>query len=338
MRIVLSAASVCSTAVALTIILTGCGTTAPKTPPEPIMPGTEVIGPEILKVPTTGKGGKSTRSLPKETTTYTVAKGDTLAGIAKRFKVKESDIIAINGIINKNKIRSGQKIELPGKVNVNTPRPVRKTVKKPVSPKADVAEGVAAVNVAGGTVYVVKSGDSLSKVASQHGVKIAALRAANSMTSDKINVGQKLVIPAGENKSVAPAVPAVSPAPAAAAPAMAPSVPGASAAPVIPAVVPAASAAPAPAVSAPKSAAAPAPVAPVVKAPAAPVQPAPAVAPAAAAASAPQFRPHKVEADEDLYSIAMMWGVSVDEIKKANNLAPDAVVKPGQTLKIPSVR
>ncbi|TAN38185.1 MAG: LysM peptidoglycan-binding domain-containing protein [Verrucomicrobia bacterium] len=48
----------------------------------------------------------------------------------------------------------------------------------------------------GGGDYVVKSGDSLSKIASAHGITLAALMEANGIkNSNQIRVGQKLVIP-----------------------------------------------------------------------------------------------------------------------------------------------
>jgi membrane-bound lytic murein transglycosylase D len=44
---------------------------------------------------------------------YTIRKGDTLDGIAKRFRTTPSAIVALNGIANKHKIRPGQRIYLP---------------------------------------------------------------------------------------------------------------------------------------------------------------------------------------------------------------------------------
>jgi LysM repeat protein len=46
------------------------------------------------------------------------------------------------------------------------------------------------------------------------------------------------------------------------------------------------------------------------------------------------YRIHTVERDEDLYSVAMMWGVSVARLKEINSLS-STVLKPGQRLKIP---
>ncbi len=51
-------------------------------------------------------------------------------------------------------------------------------------------------SVAAENVYVVKSGDSLSKIAASHGVKTAELKELNQITDpNKIRVGQKLILP-----------------------------------------------------------------------------------------------------------------------------------------------
>jgi nucleoid-associated protein YgaU len=45
------------------------------------------------------------------------------------------------------------------------------------------------------TLYVVKSGDTLSRIAKVHGTTIKALKAVNGLASDRIIVGAKLKIP-----------------------------------------------------------------------------------------------------------------------------------------------
>jgi LysM repeat protein len=47
----------------------------------------------------------------------------------------------------------------------------------------------------GNTSYSVREGDSLGKIARQHGIGVKALKDANSLTSDRIRVGQMLLIP-----------------------------------------------------------------------------------------------------------------------------------------------
>ena len=122
-----------------------------------------------------------------KTTDYVISKGDTLSGIAHRYGVSYADIMDLNKITNPNKIFVGQKIVLPGKVDVS----------KPV--KRSQASGRTSRPIpAGSQVYVVKKGDCLSKIASRAGVKTTSLMDANGLTNkDMIKVGQKLVIPAG---------------------------------------------------------------------------------------------------------------------------------------------
>lgn len=60
--------------------------------------------------------------------------------------------------------------------------------------------GTAATSGGKGGVYVVKSGDTLGKIAKQNGVKLADLMAANNLSekdAKKLYVGKKLTIPAG---------------------------------------------------------------------------------------------------------------------------------------------
>ena len=48
----------------------------------------------------------------------------------------------------------------------------------------------------GGETYIVKSGDTLTKIAKQYGTTVKAIEAENNLTTTRIKVGQKLKIPA----------------------------------------------------------------------------------------------------------------------------------------------
>ncbi len=129
---------------------------------------------------------------------YTVAKGDSLAKIAKKNSVSLKALEAANPGVVPTKLKVGQKLTIPagGKTSAD----------------ATAAPAVAGSEV--GTSYTVKSGDTLTKIAKAHGVKIKALQAANNLTTTKIKVGQKLTIPAKAEAAAPVAAPVVDTTPA----------------------------------------------------------------------------------------------------------------------------
>jgi LysM repeat protein len=120
---------------------------------------------------------------------YKIAKGDTLAVIAKKNGVSLKALEAANPKLNPKKLKIGDKVTIPAA----TPKGV------------SVTTAGAATD---GNSYTVKPGDTLGKIAKAHGTTVAAIKAANSLTTDRINVGKKLILP-----SKADATP-VTPAPA----------------------------------------------------------------------------------------------------------------------------
>jgi len=141
--------------------------------------------------------------------------------IAKRFDVGTKELMVLNGLSDQNKIFVGQKLVLPGKVDLSAPAPARPA--RPVVPE-------------GAGVYEVQPGDCLSMIAQKCGTTTAAMLEANGLASpDKIMVGQKLVVPGGRVPPPAAAAPAPAPAPAPpAAPAPVPAAPSPAPAPPAP--------------------------------------------------------------------------------------------------------
>jgi LysM repeat protein len=116
---------------------------------------------------------------PAPTQEYTVLKGDSLSTIAKKFPgVTVKQIQEANPTVQPTKLQIGQKLIIPA------PSPTTSTAAAPTT------------TAAGEQLYKVKSGDTLTKIATDHGVTVRALRTANNLTTDKIVVGQELKIPA----------------------------------------------------------------------------------------------------------------------------------------------
>lgn len=68
-------------------------------------------------------------------------------------------------------------------------------VDEPETPKNDEPKKEEVKSSKGGSVHVVKSGDNLGRIAEKYHVKMDALRKANNLSNDQINIGQELKIP-----------------------------------------------------------------------------------------------------------------------------------------------
>ena len=147
---------------------------------------------------------------------YVVKSGDTLFLISKRTNYRQAAILAANPGLNPKRLRVGQKIKMPGaiaaapavaKVAAAEAKPEEKYSGNKVMPaaapssaaantKAPVKTKNAFVAYEGPTKeYVVKSGDSLGKIASEYGISIRALKALNGLQANQLRAGQKLKVP-----------------------------------------------------------------------------------------------------------------------------------------------
>lgn len=282
--VIFAVVSVHVVAVSAFFLAQGCGTTRSVSgqPPEVVMPPVPPPVTRTVIPPTPRHPARPPVTHTSETKTYVIAKGDTLSQICSRLGVSQGEVMRLNNIKNPNLIRVGQKLLLPGGVNVEK---IQKPVSKP-EPKVPAGAGT----------YVVVKGDSLSVIAHRHGTTVAALRKANGISGDIIRVGQKLVIPGAETAKPVSTEPAGS------------------------------------SEQKPETVLLPQPdVTDLMDMPA--EEP-----PAATVPSEPRtpgkFKDYTVSANEDLYSVAMQWGVSVAELKEINGLA-DTDLNPGQVIKIP---
>lgn len=108
---------------------------------------------------------------------YTVQYGDTLSRIARLFNTTVETLAQMNGIVNPNQIQVGQQLNIPG------PPPAPEPAPTPVP-------------VVETRTYVVRPGDTLSRIAIRYGVSMSALIQANNIRNPHlIYWGQVLVIP-----------------------------------------------------------------------------------------------------------------------------------------------
>jgi LysM repeat protein len=69
--------------------------------------GTDIRAGQTLSIPGPGLRKVALR-------THTVAAGDTLSGIARRYGVSTADLARANGLTDKHRIRPGQTLTIPG--------------------------------------------------------------------------------------------------------------------------------------------------------------------------------------------------------------------------------
>ena len=123
---------------------------------------------------------------------YTVRRGDSLWSISRQFGVTIQNIVDANPGINPDSIQYGQKVMVPDHLSNGT------------SGRGDSAAGSGPELPPGASTYTVKAGDFLARIANQHGTTVGAIRQANRLTSDLIQVGQVLVIPGGTDRGADP--------------------------------------------------------------------------------------------------------------------------------------
>ena len=126
---------------------------------------------QILRIPGSNEGNEIVP--PSGNVTYTVQKGDSLWSIASRYGISVNDLRRANNLTS-DTLSIGQVLIIPGVGSGN--------------------EGND--NITGpSTTYTVVKGDSLWSIANRFGVTVQALRDANNLTSDVLSVGQVLTIP-----------------------------------------------------------------------------------------------------------------------------------------------
>ncbi|UKA76969.1 lytic transglycosylase domain-containing protein [Arthrobacter sp. FW306-07-I] len=123
--------------------------------------------------------------------TYTVKSGDTLGAIAARHNVSLSDVFTWNNLSMRSIIYPGQKIKVGGGSAPAAPAPAAPAPAPALANTSAPATGS----------YTIKAGDTLSAIASRHGVKLPDLLSANKLgMTSIIYPGSKLVIPGGSGQ------------------------------------------------------------------------------------------------------------------------------------------
>jgi LysM repeat protein len=98
---------------------------------------------------------------------YQVKNGDTLYGIAKKYNISVAELKTINDLVSDD-LFVGQLLNVPS--------------------------GLSLVNS-----YIVNSGDTLYSIAKSFNISVNKLKEYNNLTNNLLSIGQKLLIPIGED-------------------------------------------------------------------------------------------------------------------------------------------
>ncbi len=120
---------------------------------------------------------KAVETLPQlRADTHVVRRGETISGIAALYKVSSADLLQTNNIRSPRSLQIGQRLVVPGRLG-------------------ETRSGVTLASSEGRTVYTVRNGDSLSRIASRNRVSVRQIQQWNNLgTKTRIHVGDRLYI------------------------------------------------------------------------------------------------------------------------------------------------
>ncbi len=110
---------------------------------------------------------------------HIVRRGETLGGIARKYGVKVSQIYSWNNL-RSHRIYPRQRLYLASKGKVRTITSRKKTP---------------TVNLKGQKVYTTQYGDSLWLIAKKYQTSVSKIKYTNGLISNKLKIGQKIIIP-----------------------------------------------------------------------------------------------------------------------------------------------
>lgn len=114
----------------------------------------------------------------------------------ERFKRTVIVAVAAGVLVLIALLIEGCKMERAALSTPVTPQSQTPAIAPAIPPSQPVSQGSRVADTSHSvTVYVVKSGDTLSRIAKTHGTTVKAIEAANNLSSDRILVGAKLKIP-----------------------------------------------------------------------------------------------------------------------------------------------
>ena len=132
--------------------------------------------------------------------TYTVVSGDGLYAIARKTGTSIDDLLSLNGLSLNSIIYPGQVLTLSGNSEAATAEESTESTTEETQEEATTPEETAPSTNA--KMYYVHSGDSLYRIAHNHGISLSTLLEWNNLSVDSIiHPGQGLIVSYGSSSS-----------------------------------------------------------------------------------------------------------------------------------------
>lgn len=150
-----------------------------------IFPGNKLVVKKGASSGSSSNSSSGSSSSSSSSSTYVVKSGDTLSGIAAKYGVTVNNLMKWNNL-SSTTIYIGDKLKVNGSSS---------------SSSGSSSSSNSGSSSSSSTTYTVKSGDSLSKIASKYGVSVNNLMKWNNLSSTTIYVGDKLKINGSSSSS-----------------------------------------------------------------------------------------------------------------------------------------
>jgi membrane-bound lytic murein transglycosylase D len=114
---------------------------------------------------------------------HTVRRGETLATIARRYKITQTDLRSANELSRTAKVKINQSLRIPERAASGIP-----------STTASRAVTTPTPRVAGPVTYRVQRGDTLISIARRFDTSVDAIKKLNQLRTDRIAIGDRLQV------------------------------------------------------------------------------------------------------------------------------------------------
>jgi len=149
---------------------------------------------EFLQAPGSNRIAAAQQS--QRATSHVVKRGEPLGMIARRFNTSVPALMQANGL-SSHKIQANHTLHIPGSAAMAPLHPahIASNTGSSQTLRSAPAARAGTSSIRATTAYKVRKGDTLSTIASRHGITVTQLRTMNGLSRDAIRTNQTLRVP-----------------------------------------------------------------------------------------------------------------------------------------------